>query len=46
MPAFPDHVAVGFVAEDGNVFAANQIGDVLQVLLCGDSARWVVRRVQ
>lgn len=46
MAAFPDHVAVRLVAEDGDVLAADQVGDVLQILLGGNAAGRVVRRVE
>ncbi len=42
----PDHVAVRLVAEDGDVLAADEIGDASQVFLGGDAAGRIVRGVQ
>ena len=46
MLPLPDHVAVRLVAEDGHVLAADRIGDPLEIVLCGDSARRIVRRIE
>ena len=46
VPAPPDHVAIRLVAEDGDVLAADEVGDALQVVLRRHAAGRVVRRVE
>ena len=46
VPAFPDHVGVGFVAHQHHVLATDQVGDALQVFEGGNAAGRVVGRVE
>jgi len=46
MPSFPDHVAVGFVAEDGDVLAADEVGEIAEVIFGGDASGGIVRGVE
>ena len=46
MFAFPNHMAIRLVAEDGNVPIANQIGQLAQVLGGGNTPGGIVRRIK
>lgn len=46
MASLPDHVAVGFVAEDGDVLAADEVGEIAEVFFRGDATCGVVRAVE
>lgn len=46
MPSLPDHMAVRFVTEDGDVLATDEISEVTEVFFRGDAAGGIVRRVE